>query len=68
MLSRIERLATLHFVYNDVTNMMSVVVITGDKGKCVCIAMEKKHRVAAPLLQTQKCKVRKIWGILKNQM
>ena len=55
-------------MYNDVTNMMSVVVITGDKGKCVCIAMEKKHRVAAPLLQTQKCKVRKIWGILKNQM
>jgi len=42
MLSRIERLATLQFVYNDVTNMMSVVVMTGDKGKCVGIAVGKK--------------------------
>ena len=60
MLSRIERLATLQFVYNDVTNMMSVVVMTGDKGKCVGIAVGKKWRVAASPLQTRKCKVNKM--------
>jgi hypothetical protein len=60
MLSRIERLVTFHFVYNDVTNMMSVVVMTSDKGKCVGLALGKKYPTAASPLQTKKCKVHKI--------
>ena len=60
MLSRIERLVTFHFVYNDVTNMMSVVVMTGDKGKCVGFSLGKKYPAAASLLQIQKCKFHKI--------
>ena len=60
MLSLIELLVMLHFVYNDVTNMMLVVVMTGDKGKCVGIALGKKYHAAASPLQTQKCKVRKM--------
>jgi len=60
MPSRIERLVTFHFVYNDVTNMMSVVVMTSDKGKCVELALGKKYRAAACTLQTQECEVHKI--------
>jgi hypothetical protein len=44
---------------------MSVVVMTGDKEKCVGIALGKKCPAAASPLQTQKCNVHKIYDFFK---
>jgi hypothetical protein len=52
MVARIERLVTFRVVYNDVTNVLSVVVMAGDKDKCGGLVLGKWYSAVASPLHT----------------